>query len=175
MKRLLGVAVLSAIACTVAFAKTGTFSALAAAGPSIETSSTLYTNETEALVSEIAGSILNIAASASHFAPGEPFHVRNVGAGERLRFRLSRRGEVFTVAPTRDIWEPASYVALAASFMADGAGPLVTEDPATEGSLQEHPRSARLHEMAARQLASQLSGASAAEARSLRCRITAHL
>jgi hypothetical protein len=175
MKRLLVAGVLSAIACTVAFAKTGTFSALASTAPSIETASRLYTNDTEAVVSEIAGSILNIAASASHFAPGDPFHVRNVGSDDRPRFRLTRRGEVFTVRPAQNVWEPANYVALARSFMADGADAIVSEDLATEGSLQDHPRSAALHRKAAAELAAQLPGGSSAETRALRCQITAHL
>jgi len=131
MKRLLVAGLLPAIACTVAFTKSGTFAAFAAAGPTLETSSSLYTTENEAVVSEIAGSILNIAAAASHFAPGDPFQVRNTGSADRPRFRLTRRGEVFNVTPSRQVWEPEAYVALARSFMADGAGPLVSADPAT--------------------------------------------
>ena len=199
MKRFLPVVLLGAIACTAAFAKSGTFAAFAAANPRLERSYLPYTTEQEKLVSEIAGSILNIAAFASHFDPADRFQVRNIAnAGDVPRFSVARRGEVFRVEPRQHVWTPASYAALARSYMADGAGPTVSGDQATDTVelgvvmdpdadslarqdarlsrlLHRHPRSAAIHQRAALLIGAALRADAAADPRPLLCRMTAHL
>jgi len=192
MKRLVLAAILSAIACTVGFAKSGTF-------PGFSAPTLPEATEPEKLVSEITGSILNIAAFASRFDPADAFHVRNVArAGAAPKFSVARRGEVFTIAPPKHVWVPSSYVALARSYMADGAGPGITEDMAQDALdvanlmnpdpeslraqnarlsalLQAHPKSAALHERAALLLSAAARGAGDGDVRVFLCRMTAHL
>ena len=201
MKRLALAVVLAAIACTVAFAKSGTFASLSASVTSLNRPDPLYTTEQERLVSAIAGSILNIAAFADRFEAGDPFHVRNVVVlGPTAKFKLARRAEVFTVEVGTHVWTPRSYGRLARSFMADGAGLSISEDPARDRAdvavlidptpadiraqnvrlsrlLQDHPRSAAIHERAALLLgaAARRDVADGRDARALLCRMTAHL
>jgi hypothetical protein len=201
MKRLLLAAVLAAVACTVAFAKSGTFSSLSSSVTALDQQGPLYTTEQERLVSAIAGSILNIAAFADRFDEGDSFHVRNVlTQGKPSKFTLARRAEVFTVEVPEHVWAPRSYGRLARSFMADGAGLSISEDPARDHAdvavllnptadgltrqnlrlsrlLQEHPRSASIHERAALLLGA-AAGRQARDGRDTRpllCRMTAHL
>jgi hypothetical protein len=200
MKRLFLAAAIAAVACTVAFAKTGTFSSLSASVTSLDARGPLYTTEQERLVSAIAGSILNIAAFADRFEEGDPFRVRNVQTRGRATFTLARRAEVFTVELPDHVWAPRSYGRLARSFMADGAGLSISEDPARDHAdvavllaptadglrlqnarlsrlLQEHPRSASIHERAALLLgaAARRQAADGRDTRALLCRMTAHL
>jgi len=201
MTRFALAAVLAAVACTVAFAKSGTFSTLSPSVTSPNTSGPLYTTEPERLVSAIAGSILNIAAFADRFDAGDPFRVRNVlPQGRTAKFTLARRAEVFTVEVHDNVWAPRSYGRLARSFMADGAGFSISEDltrdrtdlaglidPTPDGIrlqnirlsrlLQQHPRSASIHERAALLLgaAARKQTAEGRDARPLLCRMTAHL
>jgi hypothetical protein len=201
MKRFVLAAVLAAVACSVAFAKSGTFATLSASVSSFNEPRPLYTTEQERLVSAIAGSILNIAAFADRFDEGDPFQVRNVLPLARpSKFTLARRAEVFTVEVQDHVWLPRSYSRLARSFMADGAGLSISEDPVRDEAdvallidptaegvrqqnvrlswlLQEHPRSASVHERAALLLGAaagrQMAGGR--DARALLCRMTAHL
>ena len=107
---------------------------------------------------------------------------------------------MFTVEVAPHVWVPASYARLARSFMADGGGMTISEDTGSDREdvaplldaagdaivrenarlsrlLQEHPRSAALHERAALLLASaaRRASASGADVRPLLCRMTAHL
>jgi hypothetical protein len=163
----------------------------------IDAAAPRYTTEDERLVSEIAGSILNIAATADHFEAGDPFQVRSVGSAEgRRRFSLSRRAEVFTVDVPGHVWAPASYVRLARSFMADAADQTLSEDPAQDQValtavldptaraaqhvrvarlLAEHPRSAAIHRRTALLLGADAARQAGPERRELLCRMTAHL
>jgi hypothetical protein len=201
MKRSLLAAVIAAAACTVAFAKTGTFSTLSSSAPGVDQRGPAYTTDQERLVSAIAGSILNIAAFADRFETGDPFHVRNVLAqGKPATFTLARRAEVFTVVLPDHVWAPRKYERLAKSFMADGAGLSISEDPARDRAdltvlldptvdglwqqnarlsrlLQEHPRSPSIHERAALLLAAaaRRQSADGRDPRPLLCRMTAHL
>lgn len=144
---------------------------------------------------------MNIAAFADRFEEGDPFRVRRVvPAAGPARFRLARRAEVFTVEVGDHVWSPKSFGRLARSFMADGAGLSISEDPTRDRTdvsvlvdptagelrvqnlrlsrlLQEHPRSASIHERAALLLAA-AAGRQSAEGRdprTLLCRMTAHL
>jgi len=195
MKRFVLAAVIAAVGCTVAFAKSGTFSNLA----SLNAPEPVYITEQEHLVSAIAGSILNIAAFADHFETGDAFHVRNVQPGGKpAKFTLARRAELFTVEVPGQVWAPRSYVRLARSFMADGAGLSISEDPAVDRAdlasvldagaegirtqngrlsrlLAEHPRSAALHERAALLLANAAKRRPEVDRPQLLCRMTAHL
>ena len=201
MKRVALAAILAAVACTIVFARTGTFSTFAAPAPSFKERGPLYTTEQERLVSAIAGSILNIAAFADRFDAGDPFHVRNIlPAGKSAKFTVARRAEVFTVEVPGHVWAPRSYGRLARSFMADGAGAFISEDLARDhadvsvlvdlsadglrqqnvrlsGLLQQHPRSAAIHERAALLLgaAARRHVKDGGDARALLCRMTAHL
>jgi hypothetical protein len=201
MKRFFLAGVLAAVACSVAFAKSGTFSDLSASVAAFNEPAPLYTTEQERLVSAIAGSILNIAAFADRFEAADAFQVRNVSGGKgTAKFSLARRAEVFTVEVGGHVWTPRSYGRVARSFMADGAGLSISEDPATDRQdaalgteaggeaiarenlrlsrlLQAHPRSAALHERAALLLAVAATGRATANAdiRQLLCRMTAHL
>ena len=201
MKRLALAAVLAAVACTVAFAKTGTFSSLSASVTVLDDARPLYTTEDERLVSAIAGSILNIAAFADRFEAGDPFRVRHVlPSGPTAKFTLARRAEVFTVEVQDHVWAPRSYGRLARSFMADGAGLSISEDPVRDRAdvalllnptpegqrlqnvrlsrlLQDHPRSSSVHERAALLLGAAAGRqlADGRDARPLLCRMTAHL
>jgi len=191
MKRLVLAAVLAAVACTVAFANSATFLRPAP----------LYTTDQEKFVSAIAGSILNIAAFADRFDEGDPFQVRNIlPAGRTSKFTLARRAEVFTIEVEGHVWVPRSYDRLARSFMADGAGLSISEDPARDRTdvaalidptpaglgpqnvrlsrlLLEHPRSASVHERAALLLAAAAKrrAGEGHDVRPLLCRMTAHL
>jgi hypothetical protein len=201
MKRFVLAAVLAGVACTVAFAKSGTFSTLSTSVTALNTADPLFTSEPERLVSAIAGSILNIAAFADHFEAGDPFRVRKLlPTGRPAKFTLARRAEVFTVEVQDHVWTPRSYGRLARSFMADGAGFTISEDPTRDRMdvtvltdptpdgirfhnvrlsrlLQEHPRSAAIHERAALLLgaAARRQAAAGHDARPLLCRMTAHL
>jgi hypothetical protein len=197
MGRLAFVALFSLVACAAGFAKSGTFAEMPPSLTGINAAAPAYTSEDEKLVSEIAGSILNIAAFADHFEPGDPFQVRNVSAtATRSKFSLARRAEVFTVELPGHVWHPASYVRLARSFMADAAGPTLSEDltqdhaavpaaldPQTAAAqnarltrlLADHPRSAAVHRRAALILGAEARQRTGAERRLLLCRITAHL
>ena len=200
MKRFALAAAFAAIACSMAFAKSGTFSSLSASVTLLDRRAPLYTTEQERLVSAIAGSILNIAAFADRFEPGDSFQVRNVTPTARgAKYSLLRRAEVFTVEVTAHVWVPRAYGRLARSFMADGAGLSISEDPtpdhgggaldAIEGVaitrenarlsrlLQAHPRSSALHERAALLLAVAAAERTTGDAdiRPLLCRMTAHL
>ena len=201
MKRFLLAGVIAAVACSVAFAKSGTFSDLSSSVASFTQPAPLYTTEQERLVSAIAGSILNIAAFADRFEAGDAFQVRNVSrTGKGAKFSLQRRAEVFTVEVGSHIWVPRAYGRVARSFMADGAGFSISEDPARDAEeagltrdaggdavarenlrlsrlLQAHPRSAALHERAALLLAIAATQRMTAEEdiRPLLCRMTAHL
>lgn len=198
MKRVLVllVAALTTVACAAGFAKSGTFSDLSPSFSGINSAAPPYTTEEERLVSEIAGSILNMAAFADHFEPGDPFQVRNVRVAHgHTKYSLARRAEVFTVELPEHVWVPASYVRLARSFMADAADPTLTEDPAQDrtplaallGSgmaaqdlrlsrlLAEHPRSSALHQRAALLLAAATKQAAVSDRHVLLCRMTAHL
>jgi hypothetical protein len=202
MKPLLFAGAFSTVACAAGLATTGTFSAMRPSFSGIDASAPRYTTEDERLVSEIAGSILNIAAFADRFEAGEPFQVRNVAHGAAgSKFSVRRRAEVFTVEVGSHVWAPRAYGALARSFMADGAGLSISEDPvaaraggAAKGApasgdtiarenlrlsrlLQDHPRSAALHEQAALLLAVAAGQQAAADTdiRPLLCRMTAHL
>src|SRR5262245_949060 len=200
MKRVALAVVLAAVACSVGFARTGTFSTLAVSAPSFSERGPLYTTEQERLVSAIAGSILNIAAFADRFDAGDPFHVRNILPAGSAKFTVARRAEVFTVELPGHVWIPRSYRRLAGSFMADGAGLSISEDPARDPTdvavlidpsadglrqqnvrlsrlLQEHPRSASIHERAALLLgaAARRQARRGGDARALLCRMTAHL
>jgi hypothetical protein len=202
MKRLIFAAVFSTIAVAAAIASSGSFSAFSPSLTDLSASGPRYTTDDEQIVSEIAGSILNIAAFADHFEPGEPFHVRNVGAHTpgTHRFSLARRAEVFTVELSSHAWRPASYERLARSFMADGADMVLGTDGYRDRAdasvwieagedvlraqnvrlsrlLAEHPRSAALHERAGVLLAVSAArrAASGEDIRPLLCRMTAHL
>jgi hypothetical protein len=201
MMRFLLAGFLAAVACSVAFAKSGTFSEFSSSVAAFTQPAPLYTTEQERLVSAIAGSILNIAAFADRFEAGDPFQVRNITSkGRPAKFSLQRRAEVFTVEVGPHIWVPRAYGRLARSFMADGAGLSISEDPAGNGAgaglpldaagdairrensrlsrlLQDHPRSAALHERAALLLAvaAARSATAAEDIRPLLCRMTAHL
>jgi len=201
MKRFLLAAVLAGVACSVAFAKSGTFSHLSPSVGSRGADDPLYTTDQERLVSAIAGSILNIAAYADRFEEGDAFHVRNVlPSGGTAKFTLARRAEVFTVEVQDHVWEPRSYGRLARSFMADGAGLSISEDPTRDRTdvaalldptadglrqqnvrlsrlLHDHPRSSSVHERAALLLgaAARRRTADGHDARALLCRMTAHL
>jgi len=152
----LGLALLSA-----GFAETGTFSYFAPPFENAPAGGSTRAREQEWIVSEIAGSMLNIAAYAGRFEPGDPFEVRNIGSEPNgaQRFRLTRRVEEYTVTTDRP-WTPEAYVRMARSLMADGAGLSVTEDSSADRVenagpqtvsrlLQNHPRSAAVHERAA--------------------------
>jgi hypothetical protein len=200
MGRLLLVGVFSMLACAAGLAESGTFFTMAPSLSGIDAAAPRYTREDERLVSEIAGSILNIAAFADHFEPGDPFQVRNVSSTRGVaKFSLTRRAELFTVEVRRDVWRPEAFLRLARSFMADGAGVSISEDPTVDHAaalatpsgeeavaaenqrlsrlLQAHPRSPALHEKAALLLALVATERATAEAdiRPLLCRMTAHL
>lgn len=198
MRPLLFVALFSTVAGAAGLARSGTFSAMSPSLSGIDASAPPYTTEDERFVSEIAGSILNIAAFADHFEPGDPFQVRTVGtAAGRTKFSLARRAEVFTVELPGHVWAPGSYIRLARSFMADGAGLSISEDPAQDRApvttvteagpeavvaqnarlsrlLTDHPRSPALHERAALLLAV-AAQQDATDPRAILCRMTAHL
>jgi len=176
---------------SVGFAETGTFSYVAPAFESAPAADSPAAREQEWIVSEIAGSLLNIAAYAGRFEPGDPFQVRNIGreSNGAQRFRLTRRVEEYTVTIDRP-WTPDAYVRMARSLMADGAGLSVTEDAsvdhvenagpqAVSRLLQNHPRSAAAHERAAMLIGLAVQkravAAAAFDARPALCRITAHL
>jgi hypothetical protein len=182
----LGLALVSA-----GFAETGTFSYFSPMAGSLSAADSAATREQEWIVSEIAGSMLDIAAYAGRFEPGDPFQVRTIGrdANGPQRFRLTRRVEEYTVT-TDHPFTPDAYVRMARNLMADGAGLSVTEDfsadhvetagpQAVSRLLQNHPRSAAVHERAALLIA--LSAQKRAvsspgfDARPALCRITAHL
>src|SRR5215471_4567435 len=200
MKRIALATVFAAIACSMAFAKSGTFASLSASVTSLNQRAPLYTTEQERLVSAIAGSILNIAAFADRFEPGDSFQVRNVtSTAHGAKYSLQRRAEVFTVEVGAHVWAPKAYGRLARSFMADGAGLSISEDPVTDSGtgvsqdgvgvpigrenarlsrlLQAHPRSSALHERAAMLLALAAADRATGEGdiRPLLCRMTAHL
>lgn len=197
MKRLLFVVVFSTVACAAGLAKTGTFSTMPPSLAGINTAAPPYTREDERLVSEIAGSILNIAAFADHFEPGDSFQVRHAGGSEGVnRFSVTRRAEVFTVELGDDVWRPTGYIRIARSFMADGADSTLTEDSAPDPApvnapldaramaaqnlrlsqlLAEHPRSSALHQRAALLLGAAARQQTGAGRRVLLCRMTAHL
>jgi hypothetical protein len=200
MKRLFLVGTLAAVACSVAFAKSGTFSGLSATVAAFNQPAPLYTTEQERLVSAIAGSILNIAAFADRFEEGDAFQVRNVtGSRRSAKFTLQRRAEIFTVEVPRHVWVPRAYGRMARSFMADGAGLSISEDPTLDSQaapaaalvgealtrenlrlsrvLQAHPRSPALHERAALLLAIAAAERTTADEdiRPFLCRMTAHL
>ena len=200
MKRIALAAVFAAIACSMAFAKSGTFSSLSASVTSLNESEPLYTTAQERLVSAIAGSILNIAAFADRFEPGDSFQVRNIARDDNsAKYSLRRRTEIFTVEVGAHVWTPKAYGRLARSFMADGAGLSISEDSTidpggaalVDGSgvviarenarlsrlLQAHPRAWALHERAAMLLALAAADRATAEGdiRPLLCRMTAHL
>jgi hypothetical protein len=201
MKRFFLATVLAAVACSVAFTKSAAFSGLSASVAAFNQPQPLYRTENERLVSAIAGSILNIAAFADRFEAGDPFQVRSIsGSARAARFSLARRAEVFTVEVDRHVWSPRSYGRVARSFMADGAGFTISEDPAGDRQapglassaradaiarenlrlsrlLQAHPRSPALHERAALLLAVAAANQTIADAdiRPLLCRMTAHL
>jgi hypothetical protein len=176
--------------CTAAFAETGTFSYFSPGAATDTTLDTAAAREPEWIVSEIAGSMLNIAAFAGHFESGDPFRVRTVGmeASGARRFKLTRRVEEYTVT-TAHPWSPDAYVRMARSLMADGAEMSVSEDPVTVRAdagpaavsrlLHEHPRSAALHERAAFLLGSSVQKREAStpgfDPRPTMCRMTAHL
>jgi len=189
-------------ACTFGFAETGTFSYFSSATTAAAAPERIYTTEQERLVSEIAGSILNIAAFAGHFEPGDPFQVRNTkGPSGVPRFELRRRAEEYTVTAGDHVWVPSNYVRLARSLMADGAGLAVSEDSARDDFdlagalahptaetiqvqnvrlsrlLHAHPRSAALHERAALLVGVVAAGdaAQSSDPRPFLCRMTAHL
>jgi hypothetical protein len=187
-----------------AFAETGTFSYVSFGAGAPAAADRLVLTGQEWIVSEIAGSMLNTAAFAGHFEPGDPFQVRDAGrdASGASRFKVTRRVEQYTVTAA-NLWAPEAYVRMARSLMADGAGLTVTEDPVQDrvdlaGALArptpvavkehsarlsrllyDHPRSAMLHERAAFLLgvgAQQgLGGPAAADPRPIMCRMTAHL
>jgi hypothetical protein len=195
--------VLALAVVTAAFAETGTFSYGSPAGAAGATPDRAEIAGEEWIVSEIAGSMLNTAAFAGHFEPGDPFQVRRAGsdaAGVR-RFTVTRRVEQYTITAA-NLWAPEAYVRMARSLMADGAGLSVTEDAvqdrvdlagalahATPASLKEqstrvsrllydHPRSATLHERAAFLLglaADQRAAGPPPDPRPTLCRMTAHL
>jgi hypothetical protein len=175
----------------VGFAETGTFSYFSPAFENAPTVDSAVTREQEWIVSEIAGSMLNIAAYAGRFEAGDPFEVRNIGieANGAQRFRLTRRVEEYTVTIDRR-WTPEAYVRMARSLMADGAGLAVTEDTtvdrvdgagaqAVSRLLQNHPRSAAVHERAALLIGVSVQKRATAsagfDARPALCRMTAHL
>lgn len=195
MKRLSIAAVFSLAACAAGFAKSGSFSGMAPSLAGINASAPRYTTEDERLISEIAGSILNIAAFADHFEPSDAFQVRTVGA---RKFSIARRAEMFTVQLPGSVWSPAGYERLARSFMADGAGLTISEDPTMDRAaaaaileggpdavrlqnarlsrlLGDHPRSAALHERAALLLAVDARRRPAGSRGQVLCRMTAHL
>ena len=173
------------------FAETGTFSYFSPGFESVTTTDSAAAREQEWIVSEIAGSMLNIAAYAGRFEPGDPFQARRLGADSNgaQRFRVTRRVEEYTVTAVRP-WTPDAYVRMARSLMADGAGQSVTEDlspdhvenagpQAVSRLLQNHPRSAAVHERAALLIGTSVQKRAVSspgfDARSALCRITAHL
>ncbi len=182
----LGLALLSA-----GFAETGTFSYFAPPFENAPAGGSTRAREQEWIVSEIAGSMLNIAAYAGRFEPGDPFEVRNIGSEPNgaQRFRLTRRVEEYTVTTDRP-WTPEAYVRMARSLMADGAGLSVTEDSSADRVenagpqtvsrlLQNHPRSAAVHERAALLIGVSVQKRATAspgfDPRAALCRMTAHL
>ncbi|HEX6465465.1 MAG TPA: hypothetical protein VFZ98_13475 [Vicinamibacterales bacterium] len=182
----LGLAVVSA-----GFVETGPFSGFPPASASTITPDNAATREQEWIISEIARSMLNVAAYAGHFDAGDPFQVRNIGKDPTgaQRFRLSRGAEEYTVTTDRP-WTPEPYVRMARSLMADGAGLSVTEDAVTDrvdaaGAqavsrlLQTHPRSGAVHERAALLLGLSVKKREVASAtfdpRPALCLMTAHL
>jgi len=174
------------------FAETGTFSYFSPAFEHASAAESTATREQEWIVSEIAGSMLNIAAYAGRFEPGDAFQVRNVSTEPTgaQRFRLTRRVEEYTITTDRP-WTPDAYVRMARSLMADGAGLSVTEDlgvdrvvdgaapQALSRLLQNHPRSAAAHERAAfligLSVQKRATASPALDVRSALCRMTAHL
>jgi hypothetical protein len=176
---------------TAAFAETGTFSYFSPVFESAPVAQSATVREQEWIVSEIAGSMLNIAAYAGHFEPGDPFQVRNIGteSNSAQRFRLTRRVEEYTVT-TAGPFTPDAYTRMARSLMADGAGLSVSEDlsvdhvdtagPQTVSRLlQNHPRSAAVHERAALLIGLSVQKRAtlspALDVRPALCRMTAHL
>jgi hypothetical protein len=179
---------------TAAFAETGTFSyASFSYSPDGEAGGAVakpaVIREQEWIVSEIAGSMLNIAAFADHFEPGDPFQVRNAGSDPSgARFKVTRRVEEYTIT-TLEAWAPEPYVRMARSLMADGAGLTISEDAvpdrvdgtgpqAVSRLLQSHPRSALVHQRAAFLLGLSVQKRAAAagfDPRPTLCRMTAHL
>jgi len=190
MKRGFYVLALGLAVCTAAFAESGRFSYFSLAASNDATPASAVLEEQEWIVSEIAGSMLNIAAFAGHFEAGDPFYVRSAGTDRSgaQRFKVARRVEEYTVT-TRSPWAPEAYWRMARSLMADGAEMSVTEDPlqirpdagsaAVSRLLHEHPRSAALHERAAFLLGSFVQKREAAmpgfDPRATMCRMTAHL
>jgi len=190
------VAVFTTAACAAGFAKSGTFFEMSPSLSGISASAPRYTTENERLVSEIAGSILNIAAFADHFEPGDSFQVRSAAAAAgHAKFTLTRRAEVFTVEVPAHVWVPSSYARLARSFMADAADSALSVDPVQDHValagvlgggllvqntrlsrlLAEHPRSAALHQRAALLLGAAAKERSGSDRRVLLSRMTAHL
>jgi hypothetical protein len=188
---------LSTVACAAGLVTSGTLSTMTPSLTGINAAAPRYTTEQERLVSEIAGSILNIAADADHFEPGDAFQVRTVGVtAGASKFSLARRAEVFTVELPSHVWVPAGYVRLARSFMADGGGMSISSDPAEDRAilpavldpdavarqsarvaslLARHPRSAAIHERTALLLGAAARQAAGVERAALMCRMTAHL
>ncbi len=185
MHRFLVAAALSTVAGAAGFAGSGSFSDLPPSLSGINASAPRYTTEDERLVSEIAGSILNIAAFADHFETGDAFQVRNVGATPRsAKFSLARRAEVFTVEVPAHVWMPAELRRAGAQLhggrrrpehqrgrrprtarTVDGARRRRRRDGQAQNVrlsrlLAEHPRSAALHERAALLLARRCEGSS---------------
>ena len=176
---------------SVGFAETGAFSDFSPSSASATAGNTAAAREQEWIVSEIARSMLNVAAYAGRFDAGDPFQVRSVGRGSTgaRRFRLTRGAEEYTVTTDRP-WTPDPYTRMARSLMADGAGLSVTEDAVTDhvdaaGAqsisrlLQNHPRSGAVHERAALLLGLSVQEraitSATFDARPALCRMTAHL
>src|ERR1041385_2285395 len=113
MNRLFVVAAFFSVACAAGLANVGSFSTFRPSLRGISAAAPRYTTEDERLVSEIAGSILNIAAFADHFETGESFQVRKTGrTWGVLRFSLARRAEGFTVEVAGHVWVPGAYARL---------------------------------------------------------------
>ena len=85
----LGLALVSA-----GFAETGTFSYFAPPFESVPAGTSTTVREQEWIVSEIAGSMLNIAAYAGRFEPGDPFQVRNIGSEPNGRINAKSRSAI---------------------------------------------------------------------------------
>lgn len=182
---------LGVVLVTAGFAKSGTFSEFSTAAAGGPVADNAATREQEWIVSEIAESMLDIAAYAGHFDAGDPFQVRNAGreASGAQRFRLTRGAEEYTVTTDRP-WTPEAYIRMAKGLMADGAGLSITEDAigdrienasvsSVSRLLQNHPRSGAVHERAALLIGLSVQKRAAAspifDVRPGMCRMTAHL
>lgn len=161
-----------------------------------------YETEQQWIISEIAGSILNIAAFArgAHDVP-LPHAVRELrveSAPERARFSIARGSSVLTVDVTDHIWSSGAYVPFARAALSAAKDDsrwtdstvfrdvltrptptaIQAENRRISGQLRKTPQSADLHQQAALllgALALRESAGPLSDPRHLMSRMTAHL